>query len=84
LGGVEAGPYDPKLAAASGFSRAAVAHGSVVGMDLGHAAELLGLEPGWLPRHLVAFGYPAPRPPAHGRSAVPGGRKALSQIYRDQ
>ncbi|WP_197514820.1 nitroreductase family protein [Mycobacterium sp. 852013-50091_SCH5140682] len=48
------------------------------------AAELLGLEVGWLPRHLVALGHPVPRPPARGRSAVPSGRKELSQIYRDQ
>lgn len=47
-------------------------------------AELLGLETGWLPRHLVALGHPAQRRSAPGRSAVPRGRKELAQIYRDR
>lgn len=47
------------------------------------AAQLLQLDPGWLPRHVLALGYPKPQPPTRGSSAVHPGRKNLQQIYRD-
>lgn len=49
------------------------------------AVRLLGLEPGWAPRHVLALGYPAPREEVDtsdtgGTSAVPTGRLSVSEL----
>lgn len=43
------------------------------------AARLLGAPPGWLPRHAMSVGYPAP-PALLGPSAVPTGRLAVGEL----
>jgi len=48
--------------------------------DIARAAAVLRLEPGWVPRHALSLGYPAPRPA--GRSAVPPGRLPTDEVLR--
>lgn len=46
------------------------------------AGVLLGLEAGWLPRHALSLGHPAPPSPGSGRSAVPTGRLPVEELLR--
>jgi nitroreductase len=48
--------------------------------DIARASAVLRVEPGWVPRHAMSIGYPAPRPA--GRSAVPPGRLPAEQLLR--
>ncbi|WP_280319453.1 nitroreductase family protein [Nocardia wallacei] len=43
------------------------------------AARLVGAEPGWLPRHAVAAGYPAPAPNS-APTAIPRGRLPVAEL----
>jgi nitroreductase len=51
--------------------------------NVASAARLLGLSPGWSPRHVLGLGYPAPRLPRSvltGASAVPRGRLEVADL----
>ena len=48
--------------------------------DIVRAAVTLRLESGWVPRHALSLGYPAPRPA--GRPAVPPGRLSTDELLR--
>ncbi|MGI5130519.1 nitroreductase family protein [Pseudonocardia sp. CA-107938] len=48
--------------------------------QIARAAAALAVGPGWVPRHALSLGHPAPRPA--GRSAVPGGRLPVPELLR--
>jgi nitroreductase len=45
------------------------------------AAGLVGAGPGWVARHAIALGHPAP-PQVSGRSAIPQGRLEVSELLQ--
>ncbi|MFE3228189.1 nitroreductase family protein [Nocardia sp. NPDC059228] len=47
--------------------------------NVSRAAELLELAPGWLPRHVIALGYPDPQP-AGAPNAIPSGRLSVGEL----
>jgi nitroreductase len=45
------------------------------------AAELVSADPGWTAKHAIALGFPAAKPAA-GRSAIPLGRRSVTESLR--